>query len=379
MARRKKNKFRRQLLIFALILLIIGELILIYVNKSLLAYEKGNVNNYMDGLVTDIKNAALKGNIDKYIELSSNDKSSYEKSSSLKEGYKTLFKEADKISYQKSNETKDTYDIFVDDLKVATVKLDGSKQEHRLGILNFTAWEVDEIKGYNEDGIYNLDFYLTSDLKLSINGIDVKKEDLVGNEAIEGFEDFKGIVDMPLLNHYKISHLTKKPNIKVVDSKGNEIKYEVIDNKYYANNYYKTDSEQDAMKKLKHTFDTMAFAEMWSKFLTKDLTGSWHGLYQLTPNLIEKTNMYQSAYNWAHNVDITFTSNHYLATPAFTNEKLSNFTVYNENMFSVEVYLEKNMVLTRSGEKRVSVMHDMLYFAYHDGAYRLSKLQSIVE
>ena len=133
------------------------------------------------------------------------------------------------------------------------------------------------------------------------------------------------------------------------------------------------------MKKLNHEFDTLAFAEMWSKYLTRDLTGSWHGLYQVTPHLIEGTSMYKQAYGWAHNVDITFVSNHYLATPAFTNEKVSNFTVYNKDMFSVEVYLEKNMVLTRSGSKRVDVMHDILYFAYHDGAYRLSKIQSVVE
>ncbi len=375
---RRKHSFKRKLLIFALILLILGELALIYVNKSLLAYEKGNVNNYLDGLVTDIKKAAIKGDIDKYIKLSSNVKtSSYEKSSSLKEGYKTLFKEANKITYQKVE--NDVYDIFVDDLKFATVTLDGSKTEHRLGLLNFTAWEVKDIKGYNEEGIYNLDFYITSDLNLKVNDIEVKKDDLKESVAIEGYEEVADIVTMAKLNHYKITNLTKKPSIKVTDAKGKEVKYEVKDGKYYANNYYHTDDEEDAMRHLDHAFDSLAFAERWSKFLTKDLTGNWYGLNQLTPNLIEGTSMYKRAYSWAHSVDITFTSAHNLATPAFTNEKVSNFTIYDKNSFSVEVYLEKNMVLTRSGSKRVDKMHDMLYFVYYDGAYRLSKLQSIVE
>ena len=184
---------------------------------------------------------------------------------------------------------------------------------------------------------------------------------------------------MTKLNHYLINNLTQKPSVKVTDSSGKEIKYEIKDNKYYATNFYKTDNEEDAMKHLDHNFDTLAFAEMWSKFLTRDLTGNRYGLYQLTPYLIEGTNMYQKAYNWAHNVDITFVSAHKLLNPAFTNEKISNFTVYDKNMFSVEVYLEKNMVLTRTGSNRVDTMHDTLYFAYHDGAYRLSKLISVVE
>ena len=88
--------------------------------------------------------------------------------------------------------------------------------------------------------------------------------------------------------------------------------------------------------------------------------------------------MYQRAYSWATNVDITFTSIHTLDKDTFTNTKVSNWTVYNENAFSVEVYLEKNMTLI-DGQKKKDVLHDIFYYVYYDGAYRLVHMKSVTE
>jgi hypothetical protein len=87
--------------------------------------------------------------------------------------------------------------------------------------------------------------------------------------------------------------------------------------------------------------------------------------------------MYQKAYNWATQVDVTFTSIHTLDKETFTNPKVSNFTIYNENAFSAEVYLEKNMTLI-DRQKRQIVLHEMIYFVYYDGAYRVMHMQSVV-
>ena len=85
--------------------------------------------------------------------------------------------------------------------------------------------------------------------------------------------------------------------------------------------------------------------------------------------------MYEMAWGWATQVDITFVSNHRLKNPVFTNEKLENFIIYNDNAFSVEVTLEKNMIV--NGEDKVDKMHDRLYFIYYEGSYKLVDMKSI--
>ena len=88
--------------------------------------------------------------------------------------------------------------------------------------------------------------------------------------------------------------------------------------------------------------------------------------------------MYKYAYKWATNVDITFISQHTFDNPAFSNIKVSNFEIYNENAFSCEVYLEKNMLLTKRGNRKIQdVMNEKMYFAYYNGEWKLVNMQSL--
>ena len=378
MSKRKKrmSAYKKSLIIFTIILLICGELILVYVNNSLKAYEKSDIDNYLNSLLTDIQKSSQNGNIKKYFTLAKVS-SPYEKKSSLEKGYKELLKDA-KMTYKKTDE-KNVYDLYADDLLIGTVKLDGSKEEKRLGLLTFNVWEIDEMQSYNDEGLYSFDFYLNSDYKLYINNNLVKSDDLVGAEKIEGLEDAYDYVELPKLNHYQINGLTSKPEIVIKDKSDKKIDAQVKDNAYYANDFYDTDSLEDAYKKLANKdFDPIEFAKNWSMFLTADLEGNRWGLYTLTPNLIEGTTMYKKAYSWATQIDIVFTSPHLLDAVPFTNEKASNITVYSDKAFSVEVYLEKHMTLT-DGQNKTDTLHDIFYYVFYDDAYRLISMKSVAD
>ena len=378
MSKRKKrmSTYKKSLIIFTIILLICAEFILIYVNNSLKAYEKSDIDNYLNSLLADIQKSSQNGNIKKYFELSKVS-SPYEKKPSLEKGYKGLLKEA-KLTYKKTNE-KNVYDLYADDLLIGTVKLDGSKEEKRLGLLTFNVWEIEEMKSYNDEGLYNLDFYLNSNYKLYINDILVKNDSLVGAEEIEELKDAYKYVDLPKQNHYKVKNLTSRPEIIIKDDSGSVIDPQIKDGAYYANDFYHTDLIDDAFEKLANKdFDPINFAENWSKFLTADLNGERWGLYTLTPNLIEGTTMYKRAYSWATQIDIQFTSVHTLDKEPFTNEKTSNITVYNDKAFSVEVYLQKHMTLI-DGQKKTDTLNDIFYYVYYDGAYRLIAMKSVTD
>lgn len=373
MSKRKKKMtgYKKSLLIWFLVLLIASEACLIYVSTTLKMYEKGNIEGYMTSLIKDMKTASKVGNINKYLSYNKVE-SKYEKPSSFEEGYKELFNES-KLSYKK-NDKESTYDIYADDTMIASVTLD-SKKVRRLGILSFEEYSIKEIETYSKNGIYNIDVYVNSNYDLYINDIKVSDEDLVSKEEIKEYSEVYDKVDLPYENHYKITNLTKKPKIKVM-SGNDEIKVTNEKSTYYGVSYFKTDDKDAAFAKLTNKdYDPLTFAKNWSLFLTADLSGERYGLYTLTPNLVEGTALYKRAYSWATNVDITFTSMHTLDKETFTNVKMNGFTVYNENAFSVDIYLEKNMTLV-NGEKRVDTLNDTFYYAYIDGAYRLITMKS---
>lgn len=369
--KKKMTGYKKSLLIWFLLLLIASEACLIYVSTTLKMYEKGNIEGYMTSLIKDMKTASKVGNINKYLSYNKVE-SKYEKASSFEDGYKELFNES-KLSYKK-NDKENTYDIYADDTMIASVTLD-SKKVRRLGILSFEEYSIKEIETYSKNGIYNIDVYVNSNYDLYINDIKVNDEDLVSKEEIKEYSEVYDKVDLPYENHYKITNLTKKPKIKVM-SGNDEIKVTNEKSTYYGVSYFKTDDKDAAFAKLTNKdYDPLTFAKNWSLFLTADLPGERYGLYTLTPNLVEGTALYKRAYSWATNVDITFTSMHTLDKETFTNVKMNGFTMYNENAFSVDIYLEKNMTLV-NGEKRVDTLNDTFYYAYIDGAYRLITMKS---
>lgn len=373
MSKRKKKMtgYKKSLLIWFLLLLIASEACLIYVSTTLKMYEKGNIEGYMTSLIKDMKTASKVGNINKYLSYNKVE-SKYEKNSSFEEGYKELFNES-KLSYKK-NDKESTYDIYADDTMIASVTLD-SKKVRRLGILSFEEYSIKEIETYSKNGIYNIDVYVNSNYDLYINDIKVSDDDLLSKEEIKEYSEVYDKVDLPYENHYKITNLTKKPKIKVMNG-NDEVKVTNEKSNYYGVTYFKTDDKDAAFEKLTNKdYDPLTFAKNWSLFLTADLPGERYGLYTLTPNLVEGTALYKRAYSWATNVDITFTSMHTLDKDTFTNVKMNDFTVYNENAFSVDIYLEKNMTLV-NGEKRVDTLNDTFYYAYIDGAYRLITMKS---
>lgn len=373
MSKRKKKMtgYKKSLLIWFLLLLIASEACLIYVSTTLKMYEKGNIEGYMTSLIKDMKTASKVGNINKYLSYNKVE-SKYEKNSSFEEGYKELFNES-KLSYKK-NDKESTYDIYADDTMIASVTLD-SKKVRRLGILSFEEYSIKEIETYSKNGIYNIDVYVNSNYDLYINDIKVSDDDLLSKEEIKEYSEVYDKVDLPYENHYKITNLTKKPKIKVMNG-NNKVKVTNEKSNYYGVTYFKTDDKDAAFEKLTNKdYDPLTFAKNWSLFLTADLPGERYGLYTLTPNLVEGTALYKRAYSWATNVDITFTSMHTLDKDTFTNVKMNGFTVYNENAFSVDIYLEKNMTLV-NGEKRVDTLNDTFYYAYIDGAYRLITMKS---
>ena len=370
---RRLSLYKKSLLIFSLVFVILGGIFLGYVYNSMVIYERSIVDNY-------IKYLAESGKLTENINDNIFEVSKYEKKNTkITDGVKKLLK-SDKLNIKKnsknSTDTVFAYDLKIDDKVISTVSLKSVDTYTKMAILTVNEWEVENIETYFENGIYKYDISVPSNYKVYVNDTELVKEDVVQEGDVKGLERVTEHLEIQKSKTYEIDGLVYEPDIKIVDENNKEVDFESKEDKIIVSkDFKKIEKYEDAKEYIKDDFDILKLAENWSLFLTDDLQGSYHGFNQLTPYLILDSYMYEMAYGWSHNVDITFVSSHRLKNPVFTNERIENFVIYNENAFSCEVYLEKNMVV--SGKDKIDIMHDRLYFIYYDGGYKLVNMESI--
>ena len=368
--------YKKAILAYTGIIIVLIIALLVYVSMCLKEYDKYDLDNFIKNSVADLSNKDFTNIIDDK-ELTVN---KYENYSSKKEIIKAIDKaleDTKKITYKEvegeSTDKKPVYDIYYNGKKVLKIKLANKGQIQKIKLLNYTKWELVEVKSYIEKGLYEVKANIPEDYKLFINNKEVTDKLEAENKSLALFAQF---TEIKKYNNYEITGLISKPNVVIKNESGNEIK-PVIKEEVYTieETYFKTDDNSVAQSKIVSEFDVLAFAEKYSLFLTNDLSGSYHGFSQMKDYVIEGTDMYKRIYDWAHGIDITFTSRHTLKNPTFTNEKLSNFVIYSDKAFTVDVTLEKNMRV--KGEDRVMKMNDRLSFVYYNDGWKLINMESI--
>ena len=370
---KRASFYKKTLFLFTCVLVILGGVFLGYVWNSMVIYERSLVDNY-------IKYLADSGKLAEYVDDNLFAVSEYEDLDvKISDGAKKIFKSND-LSYKKnSKESKDNiyvYDIYTGNRLISTVSLKNINTYTKMAILTINEWEIVENINYFDKGIYNYEIILPKDYNLYINDSKISDDEIIKEGDVVGLERLTEHIEINKSKTYEITNLVYEPNIKILDENKKEVNYKIDGNKIVVSkNFLEIEKLKDAKEYIKDDFDILKLAENWSLFLTDDLSGSYHGFNKLTPYLIEDSYMYEMAYGWSHNVDITFVSSHRLKNPVFTNEEVKNFIIYNDNAFSCEVYLEKNMIV--SGKDKVDIMHDRLYFIYYEDGYKLVNMESI--
>ncbi|MGM9636539.1 MAG: hypothetical protein ACI3YK_00975 [Eubacteriales bacterium] len=112
--------------------------------------------------------------------------------------------------------------------------------------------------------------------------------------------------------------------------------------------------------------DVKAFAETWALFLTGDLSGTNNGFKTIAAYLIEDSDLYNYAYEWATGLDIGTISDHTLINPTFTDESFTNYRAFGENCFLCDVTLSQHIRLTKTGREHIEVLNMTVCFVRYD-------------
>ena len=376
-AKKPLSLYKKSLLIYSGVIVLLIFALMVHVLIALKNYEKYEIGNFIKNSIADLSNKDLVDIIDQN-KLNIN---KYEKFSNKKDMIKAIDKSLEdtkNITYELNKDSKDVkkpiYDIYYKGKLILTIKVVNKADITKIKFLNYTKWETVSITSHIEEGLYEVKANLPEDYKLYINGKEV-------TESVEKEGDMSLTLaayapNVKKMKSYSINGLIEKPKVEVKDSAGNKVKTTLTDGVIEPQNiYFRTDSNEEAQTKLVEGFDILSFAEKYSLFLTDDLQGYYHGFNTLRQYLIEGTEMYKMAYDWSHGIDITFTSRHSLKNPAFTEEKLSNFVIYSDSAFSVNVSLKKNMVV--KGEDRIMEMNDKMTFVYNNGGWKLISMESV--
>ena len=380
---RKKLFFKKFLTTYVIVLTVLMILTILYVINSLLTYKKLQVNNYLSSVMDKVISSGKKGKISKFIDVSSINLSEYESKKTKTDKVIAETLKTSELVYKLNNDSTDLnnpiYDVYINNKPFLKVSLNGEKKITRLGLLTMQDWKVNKIEMVTDKGLYDCIIEVPNEYKVYVNDIEVKESDKVKGETLEELNELSKYADLPYIEQYKISNLLKEPKIEIKDKNGKVVTYEKDGETYSVKlETEKISDEKDALQKIKGNIDIKQIAKDWSLYLSNDLGGSLHGFYKINQYLIKDSYMYKYAYKWATNVDITFISQHTFDNPAFSNIKVSNFEIYNENAFSCEVYLEKNMLLTKRGNRKIQdVMNEKMYFAYYNGEWKLVNMQSL--
>lgn len=171
------------------------------------------------------------------------------------------------------------------------------------------------------------------------------------------FADY--VPGLPEVSTYRIAVLREDAEITVNDREG--VPVELEPGKHHYDFTGLSGGLDSVPEEIAAEIDVVDAAQKWSLFMSNDLR-----FKLLSPYLIKGSYQYDVAYKYANGVDITFTSNHSLKDPAFTEVSATNFIQIADNCFSVDIHFVKHMHLTRTGADVDDETNDRFYFVKYD-------------
>ena len=271
----------------------------------------------------------------------------------------------------KKESGSDSYGIFKGEQQLATVVLNRVRNVSKIGVINYSIYELTGIEPCGEKELYSLEVYAPSSCKIYMSGQLMTPDK---SESPTIFSDAFNYVTIPSDDTYIFRYLTKEPELKIMRGE-EEVPYEIDEE----NKVTVASSEQrfDTLQDAGCDFDILGFAEIWSKFMTDDLKGTRHGFNTVAAYLIEGSSQYIEAWGWATKVDITFVSGHTLGNPPFTEETVSNVIKYGDDLICADVHLVKHMNITRTGVKHQDVMDSTICLVKVGGEWKVINIRGI--
>ena len=374
----KKSGFKKFYLTYLLVILLCFIALFVYVRSMMLKYERNSPANYVVWLTEDLSDSSQLGRYLKEKNFSDNrfgDGASRKQDLYDKIKYGKVEAKPVKGSY---SSTKPAYSISVDGKPLMDIGLNEVSSTTKLGIMTLSDWDIDYCIVRNEasnseltlssNNCFDIKVIVPDGFDLVIDGKPVTNLSSSSEMVLPEFEYISEYVDAPKGNVYEINNLYYEPVLSARNNIGESIGFTLDSKGYYtAAAEYKESPEAKAL--IESFCSPLELGKLWSKYMTDDVGGDRHGRDTVIYGcrLYRGTALYNLAVSWASNVDIQFVSAHTIT--AWTNENVSNYIQYNDNLASCDVSFDKNMNVV--GSKRVDAFRNRMYFGKIYGGWYL--------
>ena len=355
---KKLSKFTIGLIAYIAVLVILVVILLVYTSNSMKKYEASQPDKVMEQLITDIKAGKLPT-------ISTGDSGKFEDIEGDVLAKFTNLSNAN-ITYdiKSSGYDASSYNLKIDDEKVATVNLKASNHKKMFFLLTVCDWEIASVDAVVEAGTNEVTITVPSDYTVAVNGIVLTDAEMKGEPApLEELKYVEEYTTVPSFSTYYVGGLVNEPSVSVIDSTGTmkEIPYEKeISITYEA---------QEMPEELKAY--VLQAAKDYSNFFSKDLPGcstSTAGIEKYFPQgsvYIELAENYRLHDMWMY-------SAHH--GTEFYNEAVTDYVVYSDELFACNVSFEKKMILTLTGDLRTDSMNQTFYYVNINGEWLIAAM-----
>ena len=367
----KKKKFPVFWVCFAVFIAVMAVfwvVIIANVKKSLVIYENSQPEYTVEKYVERFRDGSILDSLD------------FAQSTSRFEDagiYRTRYVdglEGKAITYEKVQTSYDAkhpvYNVYADDSLIAEITLKETASKPLMFILTQQSWDVDSVKAVYGTGDKGVTITAPDTYSVFINGVKLDSRELTGNiTQIEELKYAAEYVSVPQLVEYKAEGLLNEPEVTVYNNQGELVMYTPDENGNITIDTFTTSPIDSGLSAA-----VLQNAKNYSNYFSKDIDGCSNSVAPIAYMFPADSYYLELAENYRKN-DMWMYSAH--ETPVFTNEMVSNYIVYTPELFSVEVYFEKNMVLKLNGENRQDITNSRYYYANIDGNWVIVDMQSV--
>lgn len=367
--KKKFPLFRLCYVLFILVLVLFWALVIRYVNRCLVTYEQSQPEYVIEELVQQLE----EGKAESLITFTPSE-NRFEDPHLARDRYLAALA-GKEITYEKAadnyNAQAPVYHLYVGDQPIGSISLRETGSAPLMFILAVQEWEVVSLEPLLETGETAITIRVPDTYSVTVNGVTVDDRELTGQSwEMEQFQYAKEYVTVPKLVEYQVSQLFETPEVRITDPYGTEIDYEEAGGIIQVSTFPTAQMDQAlADYVLQNAID-------YSNFFSRDLEGCRASVEPIS-HMFPKDSYYLELADNYRKYDMWMYSSHH--APSFANEKVSDYVRYSEDLFSCNVYFEKNMVLISTGASRTDVTDTTFYYAKVDGDWVIVDMQTIVE
>jgi len=266
-----------------------------------------------------------------------------------------------------------TFTVSSQEGPVASVALREASSKPVMFVLSASEWEVTSVTPELGAGTEPLHITIPDCFTLTVNGVQAGERERSGQPRdIEAFTYAAEYITPPRLVEYVIDGLFLPPEIRILDNMGREVEFTLgEDNTILVDEWAPSEDMDSGLRNY-----VLKNAQNYSNFFSGDLSGSAASTAPIRYMFPEDSYYLGLADNYRRH-DMWMYSPHY--TPQFVEERVYDYTRYNDDLFTCVVYLDKKMTLTSDRSERHDILHTRYYYVRIGYSWLIADMRTVLD